>query len=961
PCQLFVPYSVFALMVGIAIGVGALFNVWQPVRSGGDYAMDQLSVFYHPFVIFSTAFFIDVHAFLKSLPQILIIAVPAATFAACFCGLLMKNLVNADWPDIDGVLFGTILMSIYPSETLRFYRRLGTTQFREISTLLEGESIIGTVFAVSMFEVIAEHLKGFIVYWYHFVLGILRWFVLGVPLGYLLGKCGSFLMRMSYRHHLTLSCLTVAMCYSSYYFGEVVAGAGSLVVMITGLIMGIERTTLPGDIEKFIYDTWIILRIIVNSILYINMGVYVPFFLSKDISAEDYLSVLPTYFLSNLGRLFSFLIFLPLLRKIGYGMSIRNMLLYIWMGIKNPIILNLAVDIDLVYPGDEPKARKIFLHTIFVYLLYRFIHIIFFPKILTLLKMTEISDQRRINMNNCMKIIMQARERAIAILRMDRFLSDANWPLVLETTSLKHPYKTATAGQDEAEEDEEKYLFANRLSPCPDCKKKLPVEPTNKELREMTREAKMRVLKLKKIYYSRLHENGMMSKEGLHNLHHTIEAAMETEQALVELDGILKLFNKELFTIRETTYSKIVKYFDRKIDKHRAMAYELGKNYLTGEEEILENLIFIIDHEKIRESLRQKFEEDRLSLTKVLGLAQIDRPRVAISVKTKLVMKSVLTSMKEDIYELKSSGWVDKIEFERLLASLSARYNYVKSIKFIPPSPPKLIFMEIPWMGDDEKLLNFLYDNVTTKKFDKAEIVCGEGEFTDGIYVLITGLLKVTYEMKKSVMDLLKGIGALPVVDYLSIIKFDESYSDYIVTGNTIGELCMLTQRPYNCTITAETHSQVYVIRREILKQAMEMDPNPVTGLECRIWKIVSFRVAIPLLTCVPAYRNFTQEQIKRTLERSFMPNLTNYKIFVVNEMMEDILLIEGVAVDYNTRDVFIGPYYIPRSVQRLILPKSSALNIDTMIETRLLLIPAKEFNELDIMLEEEIMGELIN
>lgn len=71
--------------------------------------------------------------------------------------------------------------------------------------------------------------------------------------------------------------------------------------------------------------------------------------------------------------------------------------------------------------------------------------------------------------------------------------------------------------------------------------------------------------------------------------------------------------------------------------------------------------------------------------------------------------------------------------------------------------------------------------------------------------------------------------------------------------------------------------------------------------------------MATAILMDVPAYQSITQEKMKYRLEKAFMPNLTRYKVFGVNDLMEDIILIEGVAVDFNTRDCYTAPTYIPR------------------------------------------------
>lgn len=79
------------------------------------------------------------------------------------------------------------------------------------------------------------------------------------------------------------------------------------------------------------------------------------------------------------------------------------------------------------------------------------------------------------------------------------------------------------------------------------------------------------------------------------------------------------------------------------------------------------------------------------------------------------------------------------------------------------------------------------------------------------------------------------------------------------------------------------------------------------------MWKSISIRLATSILMDTAAYQSSTQEKIRFQLERAFVPNLSNYKMFGVTDMMEDIILIEGVVFDYNTRDCYTGPCYIPR------------------------------------------------
>lgn len=48
------------------------------------------------------------------------------------------------------------------------------------------------------------------------------------------------------------------------------------------------------------------------------------------------------------------------------------------------------------------------------------------------------------------------------------------------------------------------------------------------------------------------------------------------------------------------------------------------------------------------------------------------------------------------------------------------------------------------------------------------------------------------------------------------------------------------------------------------------------------------------------------------------------------------------------------------RTVQRLVLPKSSNMNLDTSTETKLLIIPTRDVEDFEIMEREEEISEMV-
>ncbi|XP_063905704.1 sodium/hydrogen exchanger 10-like isoform X3 [Zophobas morio] len=1089
-----IPYALFSIILGVVWGIWAMYDFWASGMSEAAHiAVESLDDVFLPVIVFKIAFCIDVHAFFKSLTQILIIAGPIAFLSGVMTGSLMKVAVSPnDWTMLDGFLFGAIMIPIYPQDVLRCLKE-STMQTKHMKILLEGETIVSAWAAITVFMFICSYISGWVVWWYQFVLHLLLQIVVGVPISYLFGIAGSYLMRVVYNDAVGIMLVTVAMCYCSYFYVHWIANAGVLGNAIVGILMGSKRASLSQEIDRTVTTLWQTINCIMCGMLYTNIGTVTVMIISKGLNVQDYMLIFVTYLISNITRFVSFFLFSFILSRIGYGMTFQNMIVCVWAGLKNPICLSMALNVFEFFEDDERKGRLVYLYCVTVYALILFINGSCATLLIKTLGLAELSNSRLVNMNTCMKYIYEARSRTVAILKMDRFLADANWPLVMKATALKHPYKKMSQDVILKGQEDNNDLLDHRYTFCPDCQNKVQNEPTPKEFRDMLKEAKLRLLKLKKTAYSRFFENGMMSKFGIGIMHQTIEVAMDNEELIVELDGLYRLFTKEgmfyrvltnilhhflrvkyvnlrpprmwwrrlcyrlvivhqntflcimqslvfihactiifnkLFMTVEALLSKtlfytmlyftefmikifalswilvfkhgignyfrsywnvleftilvfcsfctivhiltvakaipmmstvifemtlfvllvirllrtftllkyyacyrafapsVIRYLEEQIDRYRILAYELGINYLAGEEEMLENLHQIIDDEKIREIVKEKIDSDRLALTYKLGTFQNEFPHVATTVKTKLAMRMVLNSMKDDVHELKVAGWVDDVENAKLLNALGERYTFIDSLNIIQPVSTKLIFREIPYMVENEEI-EFLYTQLTTRKFEQHEVVYKEGDIAENIYILISGMLKEEYVPEKAPLDKLREVGALPVVDYAFSLTYEEPIIEYVVPGNSIGELSLLTGRPYNAVIKAETTSMVYVLNKTSLTRAFEMNLDPVNGsvllssprvslyaffrLECRIWKSISFKKALTVMMNSPSYRSYTQNKIKYILERAFVPNLSNYKVFVVNEMMADIILIEGTVMDFNSRYRYTGTCYIPR------------------------------------------------
>nr|CAD7259290.1 unnamed protein product [Timema shepardi] len=657
--------------------------------------------------------------------------------------------------------------------------------------------------------------------------------------------------------------------------------------------------------------------------------------------------------------------------------------------------------------------------------------------------------------------------RSIAMLKMDKFLADANWVLVEEATKIKHPFKIEYENEDDDEEEEEDDMYMGyRFTTCPDCQKDVLTEPTAREFKEMTKEARARVS------YWRQFEHGMLSKEGVRVLVTAVDVAADKEEQVVDLEvlknnwkakGYLVFVRSKLIdmmsstgqtyyrvprqspsivtshpllsadlitsltvgrcfvpsrplspaplhhTVSSTAASipKIIAFIDTRIDLQLSQGYDTGKGFVTGEEEIAKILVHIVDNKRILDEMKLKVESNRLTVTKelvdtglelvarivvtcdmirnthglfervrqnlvcrchacigvggrhfdqlLLGLMQRDRPWIAITVKTRQAIRSILNNLRDSVLELKDGGLLDAVEYPKLIEVVEDRLKYLRThIKMVEPCPPQILLKEVPWVVGDEAVAEFLLENAETTSFNYGDTIVSHGEIPDGIFIIVSGLVKLLYTPNEKTLENLQRYGALPNMDFFTSLRFDEKQEDYIVSGNVIGELGVLTGRPYDITMTCDSSVQAYKVSLEAIKDAMNLSSDVSQGLRARMWKAIAIRLASVILMDVPTYQSWTQDKIKYHLERAFVPTLTQHRRFKVNELMEDLLLIEGQVKDYSNGMVYNAPTYIPRTVHQLMFPENNNMNNDLSVEVKLLIIPAKDVDELDIMENEE-------
>ncbi|KAJ2941246.1 hypothetical protein O0L34_g3441 [Tuta absoluta] len=1113
-----IPYRVIMFALGGIAGFCA--NKYPSFRALVQVCyveVDVLLITFLPIVVFNTSYSVDSHSFWKSFPQIVLVAVPGVLLTSLMVAFMGFYLIESSWRFSTAILFGIVCAPIYPMEVVRKLKEMSRGKY--VSVLLLGEGLLGDATCMIAFTACYGVSSMALSTSSQICVMLLRYAGGGILLGILNGKIIGLILTLTYYDFLCAVSVTLAGSYLTYYIGEkYFYVSGLLATVIAGVIISNKKSTIAGDVDAVVTNFWAILTHAANTVLFTMVGVVIFEKVSYVITARQVALVFVTYATVYCSRLVIYFMMMPLLKRVGYGLSWQHGLACVWGGLRGPLSLCFALTVMRTPPIGEREAGEIFIvQTAGLVLLSLLINATTMQKVLKLLGLAEISLAKKANMTNCVKRVMMTRDRCISMLKMDKFLADANWDLVQEGTTIKHPYQLQMSGRGAEDDDlEDDTYMGYRYTTCPDCEREIPNEPTKKELAEMMREANQRVLKALKISYWRQYEHGKISKDGVRLLVQAVEVAADSDEGKVNLDMLGSLWRPKkhaiwlrrklvkmmvpdttqtqmpqnsirmccyrlvqnfwfdmfiylvilantpvilsevilkppiapwvMYTIKSlnlmfyiiyimemiikmtafgvcgyfkshwnkldfviivfatgdlvldvidattawdkwsnlnssvitatkllrmlrflrlcklarVSVPKIMASIDRMIDIQLAFGYDVGKGFVTGEQEVCTLLPQLVDNKQIQDTLTAKLEADRLAVTRQLGMLQRDRPWTAITVKTRQATTSTLNIMLLDANQLKEEGFLDEMEYRLLVNSIQEKVLQCRHKgSLVAPSSPETQLRSVSWLQGNERVADFFLENSEILNFNYNDILISRGDEPKGIYILVSGLLEATYFPPESDID-----EAIPNYEFLTDLKFDEPSQEYIVSGNAIGVLGALTSRPYAYTVRCDSAVQAYYITMPIVKEAFNLAAHPVLGLEASMWREIGIKLSLMVLPSVPAYHGLSTEKLNMRLEHAFVPCLKAFKVFVVNELMEDIILIDGVCQDLATREVFQPPCYIPRTAHRLIFPKSSQLMVSSSCpETKLLIVPAKDTDELDIMEDEvdDMQCELIS
>ncbi|XP_076372813.1 sperm-specific sodium:proton exchanger-like [Tachypleus tridentatus] len=541
--RIHMPYTVVLFIVGI-ITASVSFRHESVKKYISIVHLDPHTILHMflPVLIFESAFSLDAHFFLKSFNQCVILAVPGLVIASGLTSIFAYNIFHEDsWGWIDSMFLGVILSATDPVAVVALLRELGAA--KALSTIVEGESLLNDGAVIVIFEILLkiklspDESSGKSTNIVPILLLFCRISLGGPAFGFMMGKTAVFFLTHVYADNIIEVTITLCVAYLTFYIGESVLGvSGVLAVLVVGVVLSREKTSISPEAEGTVHSFWEMLSYLANTLIFIEVGILITEKGAESIKRDDYFLIFATYMGITLFRFLAIITLYPVLSRLGYGLNWKWLVVLTWGGLRGAVGLALALLVSN-HSGFGSSGEKIFIHTGGIVMFTLIINATTLKTILKLMGMTRVSASRKAAMENAVRYLNDLIKKSTSVQRSDQFLADANWLWVEVHTNLKNPYSESS--DDHIQEFD---IEGFRRTFCPDSEEQHEaVVPSQDVLKQMKEEVRLRVIKIEKANFWQQFEHGLIRRETVKILHSAADTATDHKDSFIDTEGLERL------------------------------------------------------------------------------------------------------------------------------------------------------------------------------------------------------------------------------------------------------------------------------------------------------------------------------------------------------------------------------------------------------------------------------------
>uniref|UniRef100_A0A671DN43 Solute carrier family 9 member C1 n=1 Tax=Rhinolophus ferrumequinum TaxID=59479 RepID=A0A671DN43_RHIFE len=335
---------------------------------------------------------------------------------------------------------------------------------------------------------------------------------------------------------------------------------------------------------------------------------------------------------------------------------------------------------------------------------------------------------------------------------------------------------------------------------------------------------------------------------------------------------------------------RLLQFIDKKLSHQLSFRYAILKGYVQGETDIMT----IIDQIASSKQVKQ--------VRKILNTKKkYDHPEIAVTMKTKEEINVMLNLAKEIVKLFRLKGILHKIEASEINKLIMAKKREL--LDFQPIIKTLTIgeaLYHIPWLGKGKNHIKFFKERTLLVTYDCGNDIFEEGDEPKGIYIIISGMVKLQRSKPGWLID--------QIFWELEEKDHQITYTDYVLSGEIIGELNCLTNEPMKYSATCITVVETCFIPKNHLYESFEQCPH----IEYNMWRKLGLSVTAQKIREHLSYEDWSYKMQLKLCNIHVKDIPKNTKIDIYDENAIYVILMHGAVEDCQLRKAYKAPFLIP-------------------------------------------------
>jgi len=722
------PYTIALLLLGLVMGTmhrhGFLpdtlhfYGQSLPMVAGIDPHL--IMFLFLPTLIFESAFAMEVHLFRRAFMQILILAVPGLLISTVLTGLFAKMLFPWDWSWPTALLFGSLISATDPVAVVALLKELSSR--KRLETLLEGESLLNDGTAIVLFAlfyqlIIAE--APTTAGWP--LLSLITWqFTWGVCLGLLVGLTIAsliiFLIGKVFKDAMVEITFSVAGAYFAFIAAEALFHVSGVVAVVSyGLLMAGRGTTkISPEISGFLLHFWKMMAYIANTLIFLVVGIIIAMRVRMD-SPVAWKTLFLLFGALLCIRTISITLFLPLLRRIGLGLSREKVAVLIWGGLRGAVALAMALTLAQDQRIPQELGDQILFLTAGIVVLTLLINGTTMPLVLRLLGLDRLPAAKQATVDQATILIRKELQTLQAKLRKNPFFQDADWPTIRKTVKLKEPASDPEKNERTASPTELEWEFKRRL---------LEAERKN--------------------YWFQF-QQGLLGGNATRYLVDAVEKALDETPVIGPRPVLFRLWDVPPL-IRLLERLPWLREMALKLSYERlTLGYDVARGFIHAQNGIVEMVDQLAPTKSAAETMRAEILLNKTETYDRIEQLRGTFPEVITALQTVAASHSLLNRQRKVIEHLINTGLLDTAEADSMLHLVDQHQQELESAPLRVKAPePEAFLRQVIWL---DNVATEVYDRMIAimevRMYSNGDIIRAPGEEADSLIIVFRGSLEV--------------------------------------------------------------------------------------------------------------------------------------------------------------------------------------------------------------------------